>query len=116
MHEATTGHKAWNHPSEDPRNAKRRKIAAERRKKMTFESPAEQADYERLVTSNPKNDGLYGYPRQMLFPPAKLPVLAGIKRECSDLGHRWSNTIDKWCIDCGIDKPVEQKGETHVGV
>lgn len=76
MRENAVKRQAYDHPSYDPKRAKRLKVAAKRKAKMTFNSPGEQADYERLLRSNPKNDGLYGYPRQMLFPPSHIKALS----------------------------------------
>jgi hypothetical protein len=28
--------------------------------------------------------------------------------KCEILGHRWSNTKDRWCLICGEDEKVEK--------
>ena len=77
----TIKHKAWKHPSENPRQKKAEKIAAKRRANMKFANEAEKADYERLIKSNVKNERLYGYPRMALFPPSRIAPMS-----CSTAG------------------------------
>lgn len=68
--------------------------------KVTFENDAERRDYERAVNSNPNN--VMGCPT--FFPPLKIKSICGIAHDCEKSGHRWSNTIDKFCTVCFVDK------------
>lgn len=80
-------------------------ISRERQKTMT---DAELKDARHNYNVNERN--LPGLPP--FFPREVSPALTsiGLDSNCS-LGHRWSNTIKKFCIRCFVDKPVEQ-GET----
>ena len=96
----------------DPRRAKKLEVAAWNKKTLKFENDAERRDYERLLTSNPKNDGLYGYPPSALFPPLKKREAfssADVEVDPATCKHRWSNTQECFCVFCFTEKPTEER-------
>lgn len=40
------------------------------------------------------------------IPVGTLRSQGGLKPQCEKDIHRWSNTKDKFCLDCGKDKEV----------
>jgi hypothetical protein len=59
-------------------------------------------DYDEAVS---RHGSHYHGPEGGFFP---APVIrSNIHRtewNCETQGHRWSNTVDKWCLCCGKDK------------
>ncbi len=88
-------------PSRDPERKLAEKKAAEGRKRMKFENEAQERDYMKAVNANPNN--IPGLPT--FFPPTTIKSsYSRSDWNCEAHGHRWSNTQQKWCLSCGIDK------------
>jgi hypothetical protein len=68
-----------------------------------FENELQEKDYLKKVASNPAN--AKGLP--VFFPPLTIRSAMnglGIKHDCSKSGHRWSNTRERFCLECDKDK------------
>lgn len=64
-------------------------------------SDKEKAEAHRNMAINDLN--LPGLPA--FFPSfAKTTFAVHLPGRCGESGHTWSNTIEKFCLNCGIDK------------
>jgi hypothetical protein len=90
-------------PSRDPERKMAEAKGKQQLAKMKFENDAQRRDYEKSVKANDQN--VMGIPP--FFPPTVIRSSGffSLKRDCQKQGHRWSNTMDAWCLDCEVDKP-----------
>jgi hypothetical protein len=89
------------HPSRDPERALAEKKGREQYAKMKFADESERRDYLKRVAANQHN--VVGLPA--VYPPEVIKSsFTRSDWNCETMGHHWSNTQEKFCLECDIDK------------